>query len=55
MSLLKVFTRRLSKKNFVKAELSELWRYGLSNQNGIIAADISQKLLAIGTEKVINI
>ncbi|ORX51762.1 WD40 repeat-like protein [Piromyces finnis] len=55
MSLLKVFTRKLSKKNFQKAELSELWRYGLSNQNGLIAADIAQKLLAIGTNKGINL
>lgn len=55
MSLLKVFTKRLSKKNIIKAELSEHWRYGLSNANGIIAADRSQNLLAIGTNKGINL
>jgi len=52
MSLLKVFTRRLSKKNIQKAELNEIWRYGLSKENAIIAADRSQNLLAIGTNKV---
>jgi WD40 repeat protein len=55
MSLLKVFTRRLSKKNIQKAELNEIWRYGLSKENAIIAADRSQNLLAIGTNKGINL
>ncbi|KAG4088870.1 WD40 repeat-like protein [Neocallimastix lanati (nom. inval.)] len=55
MSLLRVITRRLSKKNIHKAELNEIWRYGLSNENGIIAADRSQNLLAIGTNKGINL
>jgi len=56
MSIIKEFARRLSKKNIVeKAELTELWQYGLSNENGIVATDKSQKLLAIGTNKGINL
>jgi len=54
MSLIKEFARRFSKKNIHRAELTEIWQYGLSNENGLITTDRSQKLLAIGTNKVIR-